>query len=555
MDARDVTNCQLRDLMERFRSGRLSRRALLERAGWVLGGTALTSFLTTCGAAVGSAGAATAAAAPSIPRSQPKKGGVLRVGYWAEPGVLDPVFTTRYQTLDVACNFFEGLFADSAKYSPKPMLAASYETSKDGKSVTIGLRKGVPFHNGKEMTAADVLASLKRWLAIGANGAMVAPRIGEVKVKDKYTIGVTFTKPTGLFPTFLSLPDATIVPEEIANAAGKQAMKELIGTGPFKFVEHLPDRHIRAVRFDPYAARADEPDGMAGRKTAYVDEIRWLITNEAAVRADGLSTGEYDFAGELSWSSYERLKADPRLVLYLTKPYEWLAIHLNKKQGLFTNVKMRRAIQKIATLEPANRAAFRSPEFYRLDPGITSRETALYSEVGKEAFNRPNLDEAKTLLKEAGYKGEPVVWMTNKESQANYDLALTFTGQLEAAGMTVDLQVMDSATLRARREKPELWQAFITGHPAQLHPVMHIFLNARWPGWWESEKKDKLVDAILSEPDPKKAYGLVEELQRLVYEEVALVKIGEYFLLHGARKEVKGYASMLRPFFFNVGID
>ena len=551
MDARDVTDCQLRDLTERFHSGLLSRRELIERAGWLLGGTALASFVATCG----SFGSAAAAAVPSAPRSQPKRGGVLRVAYWAEPGVLDPVFTTRYQTLDVACNFFEGLFADSAKYSPKPMLAASYDTSRDGKSVTIGLRKGVTFHNGKEMTSADVLASLKRWLAIGANGAMVAPRIDEIKAKDKYTIAVAFNKATGLFPTFLSLADATIVPEETANAAGKQAMKDLIGTGPFKFVEHLPDRHIRAVRFDNYAARSDEPDGMAGRKTAYLDEILWLITNEAAVRADGLITGEYDFAGELSWSSYERLKADPRLILYLTKPYEWLAIHLNKKQGMFTNIKMRRAIQKIANLEPANRAAFRSPEFYRLDPGITSRETALYSEAGKESFNRPNVDEAKALLKEAGYKGEPVVWMTNKESQANYDLALTFKGQLEAAGMTVDLQVMDSATLRARREKPELWHAFITGHPAQLHPVMHIFLNARWPEWWESEKKDKLVDAILSEPDPKKAYGLVEELQRLVYEEVALVKIGEYFLLHGARKEVKGYASMLRPFFFNVGID
>jgi peptide/nickel transport system substrate-binding protein len=548
MDGRDAIDSRLRGLTERFRSGLLSRREFVEAAGVFLGGTTLASLI----AADGPLQAAHAAAAPAGP---PKKGGTLKVGFWAEPGVLDPVFTTRYQTLDVVCNFFEGLFADSAKYSPKPMLAASYETSRDGKLVTIGLRKGVTFHNGKEMTSADVLASLKRWQAIGANGSMVAKRIDEIRAKDKYTITVAFNKATGLFPTYLSLPDSTIVPEEVANAAGKQAMKDLIGTGPFKFVEHLPDRHIRAVRFGNYAARTDESDGMAGRKTAYFDEVRWVVANEAAVRADGLSTGEYDFAGILSWSSYERLKTDPNLALHLTKPYEWLAIHLNKKQGMFTNLKMRRAIQKIANLEPANRAAFRSPEFYRLDPGITSRETALYSDVGKELFNRPNLDEAKALLKEAGYQGAPVVWMTNKESQANYDLALTFKGQLEAAGMTVDLQVMDSATLRARREKPELWNAFITGHPAQLHPVMHVFLNARWPGWWENEKKDALTDAILSEADPKKAYGLVEDLQRLVYEDAALVKTGEYFILHGARKGLKGYASMLRPFFFNVWLE
>ena len=547
MDEREGTDSKLRDLAERFRSGLLSRRELIEGAGLLLGGTALASFIANRGPFESAADAATT--------GQPKKGGVLKIGYWSEPGVLDPVFTTRYYTLDVVCNFYEGLFADSAKYSPKPMLAASYETSRDGKSVTIGLRRGVTFHNGKEMTSADVLASLKRWQAVGANGSQFAPLIDELTAKDKYTVVATFKKATGMFPTYLALPDATIVPEEIANAAGKQAMKEVVGTGPFKFVEHLPDRHIRAVRFDNYAARSEDPDGMAGRKTAYLDEIRFLVTNEAAVRADGLTTGEYDFAGTLNWDSFAKLNANPRLTMYLTKPYEWLAIHLNKKQGMFTDLKMRRAIQKMVSLEPANRAAFGSPEFYRLDPGITSRETALYSEAGKELFNHPNLDEAKALLKEAGYKGEPVVWMTNKESQANYDLALTFKGHLEAAGMKVDLQVMDGATLRARREKPDLWNAFITGHPAQQHPVLHVFLNSRWPGWWESEKKDKLVDAILSESDPKKVYSLVEDLQRLVYEEVALVKIGEYFILHGSRRGVKGYASMLRPFFFNVWIE
>ncbi len=137
MDGRDVPEASLRDLAERFRTGLLSRRELLERAGLLVGGATLASFLATCGSL------APAALAASAPGSQPKKGGILKVAFWSEPGVLDPVFTTRYQTLDVACNFFECLFADSAKYSPKPMLAASYELSRDGKLVTIGLRKGV----------------------------------------------------------------------------------------------------------------------------------------------------------------------------------------------------------------------------------------------------------------------------------------------------------------------------------------------------------------------------------------------------------------------------
>ena len=149
----------------------------------------------------------------AVHAAAPTRTPLLKVGFWSEPGVLDPVFTTRYQTLDVVCNFFEGLFADGAKYSPQPMLAASYEASKDGKLVTIGLRKGVTFHNGKEMTSADVLASMKRWAAIGANGTIAAKRIDQIKARDKHTITVAFNKATGLFPTYLALPDASIMPE------------------------------------------------------------------------------------------------------------------------------------------------------------------------------------------------------------------------------------------------------------------------------------------------------------------------------------------------------
>lgn len=552
----------LSELAERFQASNLSRRELLQRAGLVLGGSALASFLAACGTPQStpqSTAAATAAKAPPATvtgaQAQPKRSPLLKVGFWAEPGVLDPVFTTRYQTHDIACNFFDSLFAEDSKYVAQPMLAESYEATPDGKTGTIVLRKGITFHNGKEMTSADVVASLKRWLAIGANGTQVAKRISDVKAKDKNTIVVEFQAATGLFPTFLADTEAIVVPEEVANAAGKEQMKEMIGTGPFKFIEHLPDRHVRAVRFENYAPRSEAPDGLAGRRTAYFDEVRWLITSEATVRADGLGTGEYDFAGILNYDSYSTLKSNPNLSIWITKPYEWLAIHLNKKQGMFTDVKMRRAIQKIANLEPANLAAFASPEFFRLDPGITSRETALYSEVGKELFNHPNLDEAKALLKEAGYKGEPVVWMTNKESQSNYNLSLTFKSQLEAAGMTVDLQLMDTPTLRTRREKPDLWNIFITGHPAQRNPVTHVFLNPNWPGWWVNEQKDKLVDAILSERDQKKMFSLIEDLQRLVYEDVPLVKTGEYFVLHASRKQFKGYASMLRPFFFNTWLE
>lgn len=71
--------------------------------------------------------------------------------------------STATGTFDFGHQIYETLFAIDADYSPQPMLAASYEESDDGKILTIKLREGVKFHNGKEMTAEDVVASMNIW--------------------------------------------------------------------------------------------------------------------------------------------------------------------------------------------------------------------------------------------------------------------------------------------------------------------------------------------------------------------------------------------------------
>jgi hypothetical protein len=161
------------------------------------------------------------------------------------------------------------------------MLAESYETSRDGKLVTIGLRKGVTFHNGKEMTSADVLASLKRWQAIGANGSMVAKRIDEIRAKDKYAITVAFNKATGLFPTYLSRPTRSF--RKVANAAGKQATKDLIGTGLSNSGAPPGPAFARCASI----TRRGRTSQTAGRAQDGRLTIRWVVANEATVRADG----------------------------------------------------------------------------------------------------------------------------------------------------------------------------------------------------------------------------------------------------------------------------
>jgi len=83
----------------------------------------------------------------------------LNIATTAQPPILDSATTVS----QVA---FETLYTLNADYQPTPMLAESYDKSKDGKTYTFHLRKGVKFHNGKEMTSDDVTASMNRWLTI-----------------------------------------------------------------------------------------------------------------------------------------------------------------------------------------------------------------------------------------------------------------------------------------------------------------------------------------------------------------------------------------------------
>ncbi|HVG77515.1 MAG TPA: ABC transporter substrate-binding protein, partial [Patescibacteria group bacterium] len=100
----------------------------------------------------------------------PKKGGVLRVGMIGEPPTLDGHTTTAVITREIAVNMFEGLYALDAKYQPVPLLAEGQEVLDGGKRYAIRLRKDVKFHNGKPLTSADVVASLRRWGATATTG-------------------------------------------------------------------------------------------------------------------------------------------------------------------------------------------------------------------------------------------------------------------------------------------------------------------------------------------------------------------------------------------------
>jgi peptide/nickel transport system substrate-binding protein len=204
-------------------------------------------------------------------------------------------------------------------------------------------------------------------------------------------------------------------------------------------------------------------------------------------------------------------------------------------------------------MEPIMAAAAGNKEFYRVDGGVFFKEQGIWhSTAGAGAYNQRNKDRARQLLKEAGYAGQPVRWVTTKEYEWMYKTALVAKQQMEEVGFKVDLQVVDWATLVQRRNKPELYDVFSTGFTMSADPALATSLQCNWPGWWCHEEKERLLGELIREGDAKKRKAIVDRIQAIFYEDVGRIKLGDTFTLNVVRKDVRGFSSTHDLFFWNT---
>ena len=479
-------------------------------------------------------------------------GGVLKVATAGEPPTLDIQMSTTVLTYEIMWHVFESLFTYDQAFSPIPLLAESHEVGARGLRHTITLRRGVRFHHGKEMTAADVVPSIKRWGQVATLGRILWRGVESIEAKGPYTVVLHLKQPSASLVYGLAEPAAMIYPREAVEAAGDGQIKEFIGTGPYRFVEHKPDRHIKLARFKDYAARAEAPNGFGGKRTAWLDEILFIPVPDTAVRLAGVEAGDFHFGLFIEQDAFERIRNRPALEPRIVKPRGWALASLNHKAGLMTSKPLRQAVQAALDMEPIMRAGFGHKDFYRLQPGLFFPEQPWHSTVGAHLYNQRDRDKARRLLKEAAYGRQPVRWITNKEYEFMYKTAVVAKQQLEEVGFVIDLQLVDWATQNQRVQKPELWDVYSAGYPLYPDPAIHIALRCSFQGWWCNEEKERLVAELQRESDPKRRKALVERVQAVFYEDVGQVKLGDYFSLDVVRRELRGdFRTAPRLFFWN----
>lgn len=483
-----------------------------------------------------------------------EKGGVINVATIGEPPTLDPMASTADLVGIVTQHIFETLYTFDKGWKVTPLLAESLpEISADGKTYTIKLRSGIKFHDNTDMNSEDVVASLTRWTKLASRGKQVAGFIEKITATDPSTVTISLKQPYAPLASLLAFNNsaAIILPAE------KQAepMSEFIGTGPYMLKERKADQYIQLTRFDGYKSREGAGDGYGGGRHQYLDEIRFVPVPDPNTRVEAAVSGQYDYIDSIPVESYARLQGSSSSEPVMLKPFGYPIFVFNTAEGNARNVAIRKAIRQALNMEDMMAAAFGSTDFYALDGNIYPSTFVWSTDAGVAGnYNVADPEGAKAAATAAGYKGEPIRILTSRQYEFHYKMAQVAAEYLKLAGFTVDLQVVDWATLTQRRADKGLWDIYITHSPFLPEPALIGTLSKSSPGWWDTPARDASVDAFTAEVDPDKRIALWANVQKAIYDDVAFIKIGDFNAVAAKSKKLQGVDPAPWPYFWNASI-
>lgn len=483
----------------------------------------------------------------------------LRYATVGEPPSLDQHVITSDLATTIAHHMLEGLYTFNAANEPVALLAESERLEDGGKTIVISLRKGVKFHNGQEMTSADVLASLKRWGEFGSRGGLLFSNVTGVEATGKNEITIKLSAPFGPWKNLMAFINGgpAIYPASVVEGAGKEpiAPENYIGTGPYKFSEWKPNRHVELVRYDEYASPDGEADGYAGKRVASFDTLKFIPVPDVGTRVAGLRAGDFDYAESIPGDLFADLDADANVSTILNGGPIFGLVFMNSKEGpLKSNFALRRAMQAALKKEPALQVAIGPEKLWRANGSFLPEGNVWYTQSGADNFSMGDAEAARKMAEEAGYKGEPIKFMVSTNYAFHYDKAVVYTKQLAQAGFNIDLQVYDWATLIKKRAQPDQWDLFFTHHGFVPDPILISVINDNYPGWWSTPEKAALKAKFTASSDPKERQAIWADIQAKIYEQVPTMKTGDVYTYNIASPKLKGLSksTLIWPHFWNV---
>ena len=367
---------------------------------------------------------------------------VLRIGITQDPTNLNPILMQGVYAESLAGNIFDTLisFKESAKQA-EPLLATSWNISEDGKTYTFNLRHGVKFHNGQLLTSADVKYTFETTLDkknASPNREFLKP-IESIETPDEYTVVLKLNAPSAPFLLALANPTLGILPAKVLKKLGMEGFDRApIGTGPFKFVEMIPDDRITLAKNKDYFIAEPNLDKVIFRP------IPKLETMSAELQSGGI-----DLAFELLPQDLKRL-ADDGLNIQSVPGMTLRYIGFSAKTLPFSDLRFRKAVYLAVPFEQAIPGIFKGAgeRAYSWIPVGVVGDDVDYMKSKALPFN---MQKAKQLIDEMKADG------TLKENfefdiysvsdPARKQVATVLSTQLRTLGLKVNVKTPEWSSL------------------------------------------------------------------------------------------------------------
>ncbi len=247
----------------------------------------------------------------------------LRFVAHADLRVLDPVWTTAYITRNHAYLVYDTLFGIDENLQVKPQMVDQRSVSADGMKYTFTLRDGLRWHDGQPVVSEDCVESVKRWGKNDHLGQLLMAHIGKIAPVDKKTFALELAEPFGpVLDALGGTRPAFMMPARIASTAADQQIKEIVGSGPFRFAtdEWQPGEQAVYLRNGDYVPRDEIPSGSTGGKRAYLDRIIWRYIPDPWDAANALAEDEVDWWEDPPLDFIPKIEQNPDLRTFVIDP-------------------------------------------------------------------------------------------------------------------------------------------------------------------------------------------------------------------------------------------
>lgn len=497
---------------------------------------------------------------------------VLTVVPPASLRVLDPILSTAQIVRTHGFMVFDTLLGMDAQFRPQPQMA-DYQVSDDRMVYTLTLRDGLRWHDGTPVTAQDCVASLKRWGANDGAGRKMMEHVASIEATSDKQLVITLAKPFGHVLELLAKPSpvpAFMMPRRLAETPAGQQVTEMVGSGPFKFVDkafRAGDQAVYAKNTD-YVPRPEPSSWTAGGKVVNVDKVVMKSMPDMQTTLNALQAGDVDYVEQVTIDLLPLLEGNDQIRTGTpVKLGSQITGQFNHRQPPFDNPKVRHAAMLALDQELFLQTAIGNPDYYQTCPSSYGCNVPMASQAGQEYLAgtaQERMAKAQAALKASGYDGTPVMMMQPTDYAILSTQPIVAADRLREAGFKVNVVPMDWGALQARKESSAPvaeggWNMFFTawGIPGIWNPLVNPLIDGSgkdkvWAGWRVNPEVEALRAQYLVAQDLEEQKRIAREIQQIVWDDGFYYNGGEYRSVSAWSDKVKGVNEGPLSLFWNI---